>query len=245
MSLLPIILPDHLILHPNKIRPRRLANGRIQKLDRLENLVGYELLRVMNGKKVGYTLDYTIASNRNINAYVPVTRKIRNFTPNERNNIEDILSLAEANSMYYIPAEGPGLAIYFFEENTNLGMLLAFYLTRVYGKYITLVPTGNGTPAKIGSLQHRVLLNNRTRVSDYIISRLQGYELDDIEANIYCYKNGQNIVELRRLNRANFQYIQQAGNALINDMQQSEAFTKFVQKYPPRLLTIPPINASS
>lgn len=227
------ILPDNLVLPANKLRPQRLSNGVLQKQDKREKLVGYELLRVLNGMKVGYDLDYTLDSNRLLNAYVPINRKIRNYTPSERQMIEDIFTLAQTNSMYYVPAENRNWAIYFLEENTNLGMLLAFYLIKVHGNYLGKVPQINGLSitAELSSIP-------RSLVSDYVISRLQGYSLEDIEANIFCYRNGTNIQEQRRINRANYLFIQQAGNKLINDMQQSDAFSRFVTEHPPQLLTI-------
>lgn len=201
-----IVLLDEFRIDERFIVPPKIRNGTFAPIHPLQNLINYELLLVLNGKAVGYTLDFTKDINRRINAYQYYNRKQR-FTDGERQQIDDIFTLSETNGMLFVPAETDNWGIYFLEENTNKGMLLAYFLRR---------------------------FNTGTLVANYIISRLQGYEIEDIEANLFCYRNGTNLVEERRRNERNLNHIINTGNRFINKIQQSQGFINFVTRNPPQ-----------
>ena len=180
-----VILPEEYKLSKNAIRPERLSNGVLQPRLRLQHLLNYELLLVLNGKRIGYTINFNIPTNRTISFYDYYNNRFI-YTETDKNQIEEIFRLADLNGMQMIPTDGvdgrytarPFWATYFLPPAKEDAIFLSYYLQ----KY-----------------------NPNTVVSNYIIGLLQGYSLLDIEANIFCYKNGQNIIQLRKDNKSNFQ----------------------------------------
>ena len=197
------ILPTPFQLDPIFIRPLKIRNGSFRPLSPYENLLNNELLLVLNNKPVGYTLNFSIASNLGITGY-EYDNSFIPYTAQDRQEMNDIFQLAETNGMFFIKdVKNPTFAIYFQENNSNSAFVLGYFLR-------------NYTP--------------NTKVGAYVVARLQGFDIPDIEANLFCYQNGQNIVELRTLNANNLEYIVQRGNELINQIQESKGFIQYLKK---------------
>ena len=197
------VLPDRLQLNPIFLRPPKIRNGSFRPISPYENLLNNELLLVLNSKPVGYTLDFSLESNRGITGY-EFDNSFRLYNAQNRQDMNDIFQLAEVNEVLFVRAtRNPGWAVYFQEENANQALVLNFFLKNY------------DATSKVGA---------------YIVARLQGYTIPDIEANLFCYQNGQNIVELRALNANNLAYIVQRGNELINQIQESQGFLKYLKK---------------
>lgn len=196
------IIPDEFRLDPVHLRPPKLRDGTFRPISPYEHLVNHELLLVLNGKPVGYTLDFSIESNRNLDTFEFDNRTLE-YSEADRENISDIFSLATLNNIKFVSAGNPSWGVYFQEENINKALLLDFYLRR---------------------------FNQRTVVSSYIISRLQGHDPLDIEANIFCYRNGENIVQRRQENANNYNYIMNIGNQRIREIQESTGFQEYLKK---------------
>jgi len=196
------ILPDRFRLDPVCLRPPILRDGSFRPICRYNNLINNELLLILNGKPTGYTLNFAVPENLAIREY-DFDNSRRVYSETDIENINDIFALSEVNDMLFVVANQPSWAVYFQEANINKGLLLAFYLQR---------------------------FNPNTLVSKYIIGRLQGWSILDIEANLFCFRNGQNIVELRELYANNMNYIVSIGNQRINEIQQSNGFQEYLKK---------------
>jgi hypothetical protein len=67
---MPNVLPEKYIVDPIFLRPFKLRDGTFRPTSAFENLLNYELLLVLNGKPIGYALDFSIETNRTIDSYV-------------------------------------------------------------------------------------------------------------------------------------------------------------------------------
>jgi len=196
------ILPDKFVLDPIYIAPPRLRDGTDRPDSQYSYLLNYELLLVLNGKSVAYTLNFTVPSNLAIESYRADGSTIP-YSATDIANMNDIFALAELNDLYFIRAsKNPDWAIYFKLENLNKALLLDYFL-RSY--------------------------KPDTLLSQYIVFRLHGYELRDIEATLFSYRNGQNIVALRAQNARNFAYIVAKGDQLIQDLEISCRYLKYLR----------------
>lgn len=196
------ILPNKFILDPIYIAPPRLRDGTDRPESQYSHLLNYELLLVLNGKPIAYTLNFAVPSNLAIESYRS-DGSIISYSTTDIANMNDIFALAELNDLYFIRAsKNPNWAIYFKLENLNKALLYDFFL-RSY--------------------------KPDTLLSQYIVFRLQGYDLRDIEANLYSYRNGQNIVALRAQNARNFTYIVAKGDQLIKDLEISCRYLKYLR----------------
>jgi len=195
------IVPDKFKLDPVFLRSPILRDGTFRPVSPYENLINNELLLVLNGKTVGYTLDFSVDSNLAVRTY-EFDNSTKKYSATDLENINDIFALAELNEMYFVSAGLNNWAIYFHEANTNQALLLDFYLRR---------------------------FNSKTLISAYIIGRLQGWAVLDIEANLFCFRNGQNIVERRSELANNMNYIVSMGNRRINEIQNSQEFNKYLK----------------
>lgn len=196
-------LPQRFQLDPIFLRPRKIRDGSLRPLSPYENLLNNELLLVLNGKPVGYTLDFSVETNLGITGF-EFDNSFILYNQQNRDDMNNIFQLAEDNELFFVKASNnPNWAIYFQEENANQALVLDFFLK-----------------------------NYRTtsKVNAYIISRLQGFNIQDIEANIFCYQNGQNIIEMRAERENNLNAIIQNGNNIINKIQNSQSFIKYLKK---------------
>ena len=83
------MLPDSFVVDPMFLRPFKLKNGAFRPTSPFENLINYEMLLVMNGKSIGYALDFSVESSRTIDSYV-VDHSKRKYTKVELQEMDDI-----------------------------------------------------------------------------------------------------------------------------------------------------------
>jgi hypothetical protein len=195
------VLPSKFQLDPIFLRPTKLSNGTFRPLSPYQKLINYELLLVLNGKPVGYSLDFSLDTNRKISGY-EFDNSFRPYNTQDIQNINDIFQLSETNEMFLVAASrNPGWAIYFQKDNTMSALVLNYF---------------------------HLFNETNSIVNRYIVAKLHGFSDLDIEANLFCYQNGQNIVNLREQNARNMAYIISKGTQIINQIQTSIGFKNYI-----------------
>ena len=196
------VIPEKFVLHQIYLTPPRLRDGSDRPVSKYSHLLNYELLLVLNGKPVGYTLNFAVPSNLTIDSYIMQGMRVK-YTEGDISNMNDIFTLVELNGLYFIKSSSnANLALYFKLENLNRALLLDFF-------YQSYKPD--------------------TLLSRFIGYRLNDYTLKDIEANLFSYRNGQNIVALRAQNAKNYAYIIAKGDQLIADLRISAKYLRYLR----------------